>query len=370
MFYLKHPKELSDERRMISMSIEDFKIFNPNTWTTPLFRCLKDKALAHKIYSKATVLIQESPKEINPWKISFRQGLFNMTTASHLFLKEPQKDALPLYEGKMIHLYDHRWASASEAEDKQEISEDDSREETSSINHLDTTCEPTPRYWVSRADIVKKLPPNIKYTPRWFLGFRNIARSTDNRTFICSILPFAGVGNSMPVILLDREITPKQVSCLLANLSALLLDYIVRLKVGGTNLNFFYVKQLPVLPPKAYRPEDIEFISSRVLELTYTSESMRPWAEDMGYTGNPFLWDEARRAQLKAELDAYIAKMYGLTREDVEYILDPTGFFPEGDCPTVTFPILKITELKAYGEYRTQRLVLQAFDQLSSHQLS
>jgi hypothetical protein len=150
-------------------------------------------------------------------------------------------------------------------------------------------------------------------------------------------------------------------SCLAATLSSLIFDYIPRLKIGGTHINFLFMKQFPVLPPEAFRSEDIEFISSRVLELTYTSESMRPWAEDMGYTGDPFLWDEDRRAQLKAEIDARIAHLYGLTRKEVEYILDPETLYPT-HCPTVTFPGLKRNELKAHGEYRTQRLLLAAYD--------
>jgi type I restriction-modification system DNA methylase subunit len=368
VFYLKHPRELADGRRHIDMAEEDFKLFNPNTWTSPIFRCLRDKELSFKIYSNVPIFIKDSPNENNSWGIYFNR-LLDMTNDSKLFLKEKGEDTLPLYEGKMVHLYDHRWASAAESEDQQKDTGSDSEEEVSTINHLDPTCEPTPRYWVLRSDVIRKLPQNLGQIPRWFFGFRNISNATNERTLICSVFPFSGVGNSMPIILLGRKISTQQASCLLANLSSLILDYVVRLKVGGTNLNFFYVKQFPVLPPEAYRPEDIEFISSRVLELTYASESMRPWAEDIGYTGAPFPWDEERRAQLKAELDAYIAKMYGLTREDVEYILDPTDFFPEGDCPTVTFPGLKRHEIKAYGEYRTQRLVLQAFDQLSNQQL-
>lgn len=127
-------------------------------------------------------------------------------------------------------------------------------------------------------------------------------------------------------------------------------------------MNFHYVKQFPVLPPEAYSPEDEEYISSRMLELVYTSESMRPWAEDMGYTGAPFSWDEDRRAQLRAELDARIARLYGLTRDELEYILDPSSLYGD-DSPTQTFPGLRKKEEQRYGEYRTKRLILSAWDQ-------
>jgi hypothetical protein len=91
---------------------------------------------------------------------------------------------------------------------------------------------------------------------------------------------------------------------LLANLNSLVLDFVARLKIGGTHLTYGYFKQLPVLVPSAYGASDFEFINPRVLELTYTSHLMAPLARDLGYGGLPFAWDEDRRSQLRAELDA------------------------------------------------------------------
>jgi hypothetical protein len=77
----------------------------------------------------------------------------------------------------------------------------------------------------------------------------------------------------------------------------------------------------------------------------------------------PFIWDEQRRAILRAELDAYYAKLYGLTRDELRYILDPADVYGE-DFPSETFRVLKNNEIKKYGEYRTQRLVLEAWDRM------
>ena len=77
----------------------------------------------------------------------------------------------------------------------------------------------------------------------------------------------------------------------------------------------------------------------------------------------PFIWHETRRAQIRAELDAYYAKLYGLTREELRYILDPADIYG-ADFPSETFRVLKNNEIKKYGEYRTQRLVLEAWDKL------
>ena len=68
-----------------------------------------------------------------------------------------------------------------------------------------------------------------------------------------------------------------------------------------------------------------------------------------------------RRAQLRAELDAYYARLYGLTRDELRYILDPKEVHGE-EFPGETFRVLKEKEVRLYGEYRTSRLVLEAWD--------
>ena len=90
---------------------------------------------------------------------------------------------------------------------------------------------------------------------------------------------------------------------------------------------------------------------------------MAPFARDLGFEGEPFGWDEERRAQLRAELDGWFAHAYGLTRDELRYVLDPADV--EENYPSETFRVLKNNEMKRHGEYRTQRLVLAAFDALA-----
>ena len=133
--------------------------------------------------------------------------------------------------------------------------------------------------------------------------------------------------------------------------------------MGGTNLSYYYMRQLAILPPDRYTPADLEFIVPRVLELTYTAHDLAHFARDLGYDGPPYAWNPERRALLRAELDAYYAKLYGLTRDELRYILDPADVYGE-DYPTETFRGLKNNEVRQFGEYRTRRLVLEAWDQL------
>lgn len=115
--------------------------------------------------------------------------------------------------------------------------------------------------------------------------------------------------------------------------------------------------------PLSYTDNDIAFIQPRVLELTYTSHDLKPWAQDLGYEGPPFLFDPERRALLRAELDAYYARLYGLSRDELRYVLDPADVMGP-DYPSETFRVLKNNDIRQFGEYRTQRLVLEAWDRL------
>lgn len=101
-----------------------------------------------------------------------------------------------------------------------------------------------------------------------------------------------------------------------------------------------------------------------MLELTYTSHLMRPWAEDLDHQGPPFAWDEERRARRRAGLDAFFAMKYGLSRDELVYVLDPAK--AKGpNYPSETFRVLQKNEMARFGEYRTERLVLAAFDRLT-----
>ena len=200
------------------------------------------------------------------------------------------------------------------------------------------------------------------WTHGWLMGWRNITSAHVLRTFIASLVPMCGVGHSMPLWFCEQD-APKLQAALLGNFCSMVFDFIARQKVGGTNLTYGYLKQFPTLPPSTYDEAALSFIVPRVLELVYTAEDLRPFAVDLGFTGNPFPWDTGRRALLRAELDAYYAKLYGLTRDELRYILDPADVHGE-DFPSETFRVLKNNEMRAFGEYRTRRLVLEAWDRM------
>lgn len=144
-------------------------------------------------------------------------------------------------------------------------------------------------------------------------------------------------------------------------LSSFALDFASRQKVGGASMNFFVYYQLPALPPQTFESATpwasaqrlVDWLAFRALELDYSGGDMSPFAKDCGDDGSPFVWAATRRAWLRAELDAAFFHLYGVERDDVDYILD-------------TFPIVRRKDEAAYGEYRTKRLILEVYDAMAA----
>ena len=352
-FSVKLIGELADDRRSFSLGPDDFILLNPNTRTCPVFRSQMDAELTKKIYSRVPILINEALGTLgNPWGIKL-STMFHMSNDSHLFLDSAGSDRLPLYEAKLIHHYDHRWAT---------YDIDESSRDVTLTEKQDAEFTVTPHYWVPISEAVERL--KLKdWDCKWLLGWRGIARGTDERSVIGGVFPRSGVGNSCHLVLPSPSISTSRIAGFIGSISCLVFDFVARQKIGGANFNFFIPMQLPVLPPSAYTQVAIDFIQPRVLELTYTSHDLKPWAEDLGYDGPPFRFDPERRALLRAELDAFYAHLYSLSRDELRYILDPSDVMGP-DYPSETFRVLKTNEIRQFGEYRTQRLVLEAWDRL------
>jgi hypothetical protein len=128
-------------------------------------------------------------------------------------------------------------------------------------------------------------------------------------------------------------------------------------------MNFYLFKQLPVLPPSRFSRSQEEFIAARVLHLTGHSRDLDAWRCELAASTSG-VTPEDNPALARAELDAVFAALYGLDRRDLEYILDPSSF--DEDYPSETFRVLKQNEFRRFGEYRTRRLVLEAWDRLTT----
>jgi Type I restriction-modification system methyltransferase subunit len=402
IFFATNINHLADPQRRFTLSPEEIALINPNTRTAPTFRTQADAELTKKIYRKVPVLITENQSDqllasktsSNPWNIRF-MSMFHMANDSGLFLNQPTATSLPLYEAKLIHQYTHRWASYENG-DTRDLSLDELQDPRFTI---------TPRYWVEPEHVENKLIER-NWQKLWLLGWRDITNATNERSIIASLIPIAAVGDTFLLMFPDQQ-TVAKTPCLLATLNSLTFDFVARQKIAGVHAKFFTMKQLPALPPQTFGKAELLYIVPRVLELVYTAYDLQPFAQDIwdeckhdldlrekimlqrranhsathqladpqlsaavdslslfqDQAPPPFIWHEERRAQLRAELDAYIAKLYGLSRDELRYILDPKDVYGP-DFPGETFRVLKEKEERLYKEYRTRRLVLEAWDAL------
>lgn len=469
-FMLTDPSELTDMRRRIRLTEEDFNLVNPNTCTAPIVRSQRDWDIIKATYRRLPVLMrrnQEGDVVGNPWNLEFYQ-LFNMSTNSKDFSKSPRDGFIRLYESKMFHHYDHRWNefpedhwSKKSRKDEGDEEGDGAGEDQSGVTlemKQDPSFQVRPRYWAPvkyleaktanlpdklcrayrtgkdleqtlasflaavlaragfddqrfkssipwaasignlesmsskwSADVIKEyeldhvLPCFEKRNadeaatalfkslqPVYMVGWRNISNTTNARSLIPSILPYAAAGHS--ILFARSNVQIDRICCLVSALSSLSVDYIVRNKLGGTNLSYGYVEQLPLVGPEEYSEADRKFILPRFLELVYTANDMKdifdalvacaPYADPrVGVErGRPFAYDPQRRLQLVCELDAFHAFKLGFARDELVTVLDSSR--GEADYPSESFRGFRDAEIREYGEYRTQRLVLEAWDRI------
>ena len=281
----KHPSQLPPPGKRIRIAAEDLLLVNPNTGTSPMFQTRRDAEITIGIYKRVPVLWRDDPED-NPWGLAFLRmfdmandsGLFRTsdqlerdgwTVRRNVFVRDGQR-MLPLYEAKMTHHFDHRLASY----DKRAAGSQDSELPRLDPDEKDDpTQSPMPRYWVAEAEVNERLAARGRDKP-WLLGWRRIARSSDERTLISTIIPRQAVGDSEFLILSSQ--TGRLGALLAASLSSFVVDYVVRQKMAGTNLSYFIIKQVPVLPPAAYQApvrwldpySPADWIRARVLELT------------------------------------------------------------------------------------------------------
>ncbi|GBD43554.1 hypothetical protein HRbin40_01028 [bacterium HR40] len=397
-FFLHEAADLADPERRFTLAPEDFRLLNPNTKTAPIFRSRRDAELTKHIYRRVPVLVEEAKGEAgNPWGVEFLPML-HMANDSQLFrTREELEDEgfrllgnvfvkgrerfLPLYEAKMVHQFDHRFGDyAMQPEGSQSTQLPEVPWERLADPHY---CV-LPRYWVPEAEVEARLATK-GWDRGWLLGWRDICRSTDERTVIAAVIPRVGVGNKF---LLMFPADPEHASLLVGLLDSFCFDYCARQKLGGTSLKYFTMKQLPVLPPCVFEeplpfpwewgssplsphsspPTIADFVRPRVLELTYTAWDLEPFARDLGYDGPPFPYDRERRFLLRCELDALFFHLYLGTTEEWEARATPDleALFPTPRDAVAyildQFPIVRRKDEKRFGEYRTKRAILEIYD--------
>jgi len=364
-FFLHSVDDLAEEERRFTLDTGDLTLVNPNSRTCAVYRSKRDAELNRAIYRRVPVLIAEGPPEDNPWSVGFTT-LFHMTNDSSLFRTREQLEAdgwqlegnmfrqsdrrwMPVLEGKMIGMYDHRAASI---ELHSELALRQQQPILSSLeDHLDPSFANMPYLWGPETEVCSRTPES--WRREWFAVFKRVTAVTNERTVVGALIPRNAVSYTLYVVTCSAR-NQQMLVCLLANLYSFIGDYVVRQKTAQPSLPMGVVYESAFLPPAVFArpsPWDAErplweWIAERVLELTYTSWDLKSFAEDYDYGGPPFRWNQSRRFLLQCELDAAYFHLYGIGREEVDYVME-------------TFPIVKRKDLQHCGRYRTKETILE-----------
>ncbi|HEY84297.1 MAG TPA: N-6 DNA methylase [Chloroflexi bacterium] len=294
---------LSNRENLVYIRRQSLRRFSPDSLSVMEFHTQRDYEIVEKIYGDLPLI----GEEIADWTIKFFRE-FDMTNTRHLF--NQIGNGVPLYEGKMIHQFNADFAAA--------------------------------RFWIQ--------PEDLRYK-NYRAGVRAIAANTNERTLIAAVLPEkAGAGNSLLTI---PEVSGKKAFYLVSLLNSFALDFVLRMKVT-TNINMFYLYQLP-LPRLNPGNSCFDAIVPRAARLTcVTSDFAELWSEAMGedWDESKVAIDPAERQTLRNELDALIAHLYGLNRDDFAHIL-------------ATFPL--IFPASDEGETRLETL-LAVYDHFNDYQ--
>lgn len=367
-FSTRYMRDLSARR--FTMPPEEILLVSPNTGTTPLFRSRRDAEITIAVYKHLPVLWRRNP-ESNPWQVSFMR-MFDMTNDAHLletrhdlettgwrwdgnvFSKGTER-MLPLYEARMVHLFDHRFGTYEGQTQKQAnvgILPRLTPEERNNPNFF-----PMPHYWVKEATVRERLSRRSFLCSSALLGHRRIARTTDERSCIAALIPSGAVSYGL---ILTTGPDARHLCCLLATYNSFTYDYLLRNSFSQASIPQSTSEQIPVPHPSTFDTEATwapeiklqDWIKLRVVELSFTAYDMALYAKDLGYDGPPFRWDEGRRSVMRAELDAAFFHLYGIERDDVDYIME-------------TFPVVKRRDIERHGSFRTKELVLQVYDAMA-----
>ena len=292
----------------LPLSLELIRRLSPDSHSVMEFKGEMDIRIAEKML-KFPLL---GKKIEGTWNLGLTAE-FHMTNDSHLFKTEPGPGRLPLYEGKMIHQFTRRLAAA--------------------------------RYWVNkeeaRVSLLGREAENgqtLDYQG-YRLAFRDVARNTDERTMIATVLP-PSIFTGNTLITSQYPADGRLLLGIVALLNAFLVDSFIRFKVTA-HCNMFYVYQLPI-PRLTANNAAFTPIVTRAARLVCITPEFNDLAQEVGLKSyRDGASDPAERASLRAELDGIVAHLYGLTEAEFAHVLTTFPLVPE---PT------KIAALNAYRD--------------------
>ena len=277
-FFLHTPKDLKQaEQDPTIMEVEFVKKSSPISWGILEIKSKKDYAIVSKLLNHPSLGESIDGK----WNANMQSG-FHMTNDSHLFRESLA--GFPLLQGKNIEQFTHQWKEA-----------------------------PIPRFKVLEKDARENLKPEKRFYENYWLAYRLIARSNDHRTYISTIIPPGYVcGHSIAIIRLPNL---KELCFLCGMINSFVIDYFIRQKISA-NVTMYNFLETPI--PRLDRGPEFDAIARKTAQLVATTDEFKELEKELDVKG---ITSENERSLARAQLDVMVAKLYGITKDELRYIL-------------------------------------------------
>lgn len=337
---LRSVSELGDPENSYDLTAEEIFTLSPNTGTCPVFRSRHEAEIALRAAARFA-----------PLRPSGTTGRYQLTIRRLFNLGIPEVDSvcpletsprsghIAILESKQTHAYNHRFATYS--------NDPNEKPRYSTPGELsDPRWKIQGRRSIANAELEGKLAP--LWNQPWLFAWADVARNDDERTLLALITPRLATDFTLRV---GFPKDPQHVPLLLAAFNSFAVDFLLRIRLGGIHVSDYILEQVPIPAPVELAPH-LEFLKPRILELTFTSFDMAPFAKFLGVTQSaPFIWDENRRRVIRAEIDALFFHIYGIPRTEVNYILE-------------SFRLVQQKDMAKFGSHKTKDAILAEYDRM------
>jgi retron-type reverse transcriptase len=316
------------------------KEFSPDALGVMEFGSQRDIDIATKMYSRWPKFGDGSAGP--PYRVYMRE--VDMGTDRDLFDEDPA--GVPVYEGRMVWQYDHRAKGYRSGRGRAAVWED--------LPFGQPAKSIQPQWYIAKDRVPEKARERIM---RYRVGFCDVASPTNERTLVAALIPPGTIcGHKVPTFLFEPRFEWSYMVWL-AVANSFALDFLARKKVSLT-MSFTILDSLPFPRPRGDEPW-MPTLVPLALRLTATGPEMTAYWNVLASKGwvSPVppstevagVTDPEQRLLVRAEIDAVVARdVFGLSREEIQHILE-------------TFPTAQEYEEQEFGEFRSRRLILEAY---------
>ena len=364
---LTKPSQLSDNNETESIVVVNREFprrVNPETGTLPQCETPKDLRILSRIADSLSILGQSD------WNARYSSGLHMTGDAAELrdcetlkeqgfklwgswFVRggEEKEEYAPVYEGKLIHQYDHRFATFSGVSAKRRFGINASTINPTEEQKACRNFEILPRYWVSRQCFEENISTR-EINSNWNFAFRDTTNVTSNfRTAVGCIVGPTAFNYKCPNLIIEKGEAVAS-ALFLSMFNSVPYDYLLRQKFYGANLTKSMLMQSFVVNKESVMFYETELLDA-VASLTNTSDSVKGFCAAIkrsDFSVN----DPKKRLELRAWIDALYFHLFGFEVNEIDYIFE-------------TFKIWKNKSIETWGCFLEKDRAIALFCELESN---